>query len=262
VSLFASGDVATFRSQWLAPAFGQASIPVPPAWDDDFLLGQIKSAEVTAAQRLGCKLEPTYVFPDPPTEDEITALEDMPWIVEPGYDFDPDFFKGERWGRIDTRQRPIISVDEVKWAYPTTMNAVYIVPADWLRLDRKYGVIQMVPAGAFAAAPLSVWVLSVLGGGQIVPFMVRVKYVCGLSDTRNAWPNVISLIYKMAVLTLLQQQFIPEGGSVSGDGLSVSRSFKVADKQAEIDVLIDGPKGSNGGLRVAIHGIISTFAGS
>jgi hypothetical protein len=68
VSLFASGDVAAFRSQWLAPAFAQASIPVPPAWDDDFLLGQIRAAETTAAQRLGCKLEPTYVFPDDPTD--------------------------------------------------------------------------------------------------------------------------------------------------------------------------------------------------
>lgn len=257
MSLFSLGaDITEFRSR-LGPVI--ANLAPGQTWTDAQLLAFLKSSEAQISQRLGVKLEPTQVFTDDPTDAQITALADLDppiaaWIVEPGYDFDPAIFEGERWGRIDTRQLPIISVNSVAWAYPTPANLVYTVPPTWLRVDRKYGAIQMVPSGQFGTAPLSVWVLSVLGGGLNVPFMIRIDYVCGLKDARTDYPNLIDAIYKNATIMLINGLFLPSGGSISADGLSMSQSIKVQDWQDQVDYMLFGPKGSNGGLRQAILG--------
>lgn len=258
MSLFTLADIDDFRADRLVSL--AAGLAPDADWSDAYLLRKLVAAEADISHKLGVKLEPTVVFPDEPTEQEVTDLEGKPYIVEPGYDFDPEFFQGEKWGRIDTRQMPIISVEEVKWAYPSTMNTVYTVPADWLRIDKKYGVIQMVPAGAFSAAPLSVWVLSVLGGGRLVPFMVRIKYTCGLKDAKADWPDLIDVIYKAAALSIVDDLMLPQSGSISADGLSMSQSLDTEKYRDQMEARLFGPRGSNGGLKAAICGITSIFA--
>lgn len=265
MSLFATSDVAAFRAR-LAQPLSTIAPNYLTAVQDPELLRLLRVGEADVAHKLRVKLEPTYVFPDAPTEDQKLALPDktvgspvtdekIPWIVEPGYDFDPSIFEGERWGRIDLRHNPIITVDKVAWAYPTPANLVYTVPSDWLRIDPKYGVVQMVPSGQFATAPLSVWVLSVLGGGRNVPFMIRVSYTCGLADPFNDWPDVIDAIYKTATLKVIEDAYAPQSGSVSADGLSMSSSFDVQKYRENINAMLFGEKGSNNGLYSAIHGI-------
>lgn len=259
MSLFSSGDVATFKSQRLLRAAAQLMPGV--VLDDNYILDQLKVAERALSRRLNVFLEPTQVFSGrPPTPDEITALGAVPWVEEPGYDYDPDMFRSERWGRIDTRHRPIITVDSIVFSYPTPLTTVFTVPSDWIKLDKKYGVIQMIPAGNISAAPLGIWVMSVLGGGRNVPFMVKVSYRCGLTDAKAEWPDMVDVIYKMAALSIIEDQYLPQSGSISADGLSQSFGADMSKYQDVIDAKVDGPEGSNGGLRVAIHGIQVGFA--
>jgi hypothetical protein len=270
VSLFSQADVATFRSDRLAQPL--ATLAAGATISDAYLLSKLLAAEAEVSRKLRVKLEPTYVFSDEPTDAQKAALPlktvgsvqtgPIPYIVEPGYDFDPSIFEGESWGRIDTRQQPIISVDSVQWAYPAPTNTIYTVPPAWLRIDKKYGTIQMVPSGQFTTAPLSIWVLSVLGGGRNVPFMIRINYTCGLADPFGDWPDLIDVIYLVATLKVIEGLYVPQSGSVSGDGLSMSNSFDVQKYRENINAMLFGEKGSNNGLFSAIHGVQLGFGGS
>lgn len=253
MSLFTTADVAAFR----AGAFAQVSAAyfAGVTFTDDFLLGQIQAAEQDVALELKVFLEPTVVFPYVPTADEITALNDKPWKDEPGYDYDPEFFRSERWGYILSRQHPIISIEYIRFIYPAPTSQIYAIPNDWLRVDRKYGHIRMVPASSTFVAPLGAFLMQALSGGSSIPSMIQMKYTAGLEDAKTKWPLVIDVIMKMAVLKIMQGGFLPGSGSISADGLSQSMSVKMDDYQGMIDRMLFGPKGSNGGLWTAIHGV-------
>lgn len=259
MSLFDEKDVKAFRQDRLGLLVRNL---FPGAeFTDSFVLDKIKAAEAETSRKLAVKLEPTKVFPGEPTDEQVTALNGMPYIVEPGYDFDPELFANERWGRLDTRQRPIISVESIKFAYPAPGNTVFDVPQEWMRLDKKYGVIQLVPAVNFNAAPLGAFVMSVLGGGSTVPFMIRMEYTCGLADPLVAWPDLVDVILKTATLKIVQDPQLPQSASTNADGLSQSRGLEIEKLEDTIDRLLFGGKGSNGGLRTAIHGVQMDFLG-
>lgn len=259
MSLFSEADVAGFRAYRLA-AVQQAYFSNLTFQDAD-LLGQIQAAEAEVSRLLKVKLEPTQVFSYVPTADEITALGTMPWIDEPGYDYDPEFFQSERWGYIVTRQIPIISVQSISFIYPAPTATVYAIPNDWLRLDRKYGQIRMVPASSTFVAPLGAFLMQALSGGREIPSMIQVKYQCGLADAKADWPELIDLIMKRAVQKIMQGAFLASSGTISADGLSQSLSVKLQDYEDQFQAAIYGPKGSNGGLWTALHGIPMGVAG-
>jgi hypothetical protein len=180
----------------------------------------------------------------------------MPWMDEPGYDYDPEFFRNERWGYIVTRQRPIISVTAINLVYPAPTLTVYAIPNDWLRLDRKYGHIRMVPASSTFVAPLGAFLMQALSGGSLIPSMIQVKYIAGLNGTSDRlWPLVSDIILKRAVQKVMAGAMLPSSGSISADGLSQSLSIKLQDYEDQFQQAMFGPKGSNGGLWVAVHGI-------
>jgi len=253
MSLFSSADVAGFRTYRLAAV--QGTYFPSTTFSDADLLGQIQAAEAEIGRLLKVRLEPTYVFPYQPTSAEITALGTMPYIEEPGYDYDTEFFRGDRWGYILTRQRPIISVDQIRFVYPAPTTQVYAIPSDWLRLDKKYGQIRMVPASSQFVAPLGAFLMQALAGGSQIPSMIQVKYTCGLTDAKNQWPDLINVIMKRAVQQILMGAMPEASASISADGLSQSRSLKLQDYEDQFQTAMYGPKGSNGGLWTAIHGI-------
>ena len=230
-------------------------------FSDDFLLGKIIAAEADVARQLKAPLEPTTIFPYAPSEAEIAGLDGKPWMEEPGYDYDPEFFQANRFGYIITRQRPIVSVEFVRFAYPSPQNQVFAIPNDWLRIDKKYGHVRLVPAGTAFAAPLGAFLLQALGGGSTIPAMIQVKYVAGLTDARKSWPDLIDVILKKAVLGLLGDAFVPGSASVSADGLSRSVAVDLAKYEEIVAQKLFGPKGSNGGLWTAIHGVGGTVLG-
>ncbi len=92
--------------------------------------------------------------------------------------------------------------------------------------------------------------------------MIQVKYVAGLKDAKNDYPDLVDVILKQAALKVLEGNFLPSSGSISGDGLSQSISFDASKYRELIQETLMGPKGSNGGLWTAIHGIVSGVLGT
>ena len=233
------------------------------AMTDSYLYGKLLTAEAKAQRELRVFFAPTVMLPEEATQDEIDALElaGTRYALEPAYDYDPGFFHGESWGFIQTRQKPLISVQSIKLRYPMPTMSVFDVPNDWLRLDRKYGHIRMVPGAMQFSAPLAVFVMPALGGGRFVPNMIQVRYTAGLRNAAADYPDLVDVVMKMASVSIIEDAMMPASGSISADGLSQSLSTDVSKYQDVIDRLMNGPPGSNGGLRTAIHGITLGFIG-
>lgn len=229
---------------------------------DDYLWGKLLAAESSIAHTLRVPLVPTQFFPSDPTADDLASLPPgMPWAIDPPYDYGPAFFEGDSWGYIATRQKPVQSIQMMKFAYPDPAAMVFEIPQDWIRLDQHYGVIRLVPSTYAVAVPLSSFIMQAVAAGRTIPFMLNLKYVAGIANARAEYPELIDAIKKLAVLKSIEDGFLPQSGSISADGLSQSMSVDMDKYRDTIDYILNGPKGSNGGLMTAIHGIRSTVLG-
>lgn len=235
--------IVEFRTNRL-PLLAESGFPLS-ALTDDLLRSKIVAAETELERRLRCFLCPTTVIPQ-----GSTSPPDTRWIEEPGYDYGPELFDGNSWGMIMLRQRPIISIDSIVFAYPDLTSTLYTIPYSWIRIDKQTGLINLVPTQASMAMPLNTFLLSVLGGGRTVPLLLQIRYVCGLQNVAVEYPDVIDLIGKLAILSILQDAFMPASGSISADGLSQSMSFDFTKQQDAVLQRIET-------LRQAIHGIRS-----
>lgn len=230
---------------------------------DDFLWGKIVAAESEIKHTLRVPLVPTQFFAATPTSAEDLALTQpgVPTDIDAAYDYDPEFFQGDKWGFIVTRQKPVQSVQRIRFAYPSPANLFFDIPLDWIRLDQKYGHIRLVPATSAFSAPLSAFMMQALGGGRTIPFMMQVTYIAGIADAWKDYPELIDVIKKLAVLKAVEDGFLPQSGSISADGLSQSMSVDMEKYRDTIDHILNGPKGSNGGLMTAIHGVRNSVMG-
>jgi hypothetical protein len=260
MSIFCASDVKTVREDRLMVA--AASHPELARLSDASILRKLKIAEKEVARKLKVRLEPTVIFPYEPSEAEIAALDGKLWDEEPGYDYDAGFFWADSWGFLVLNERPTISVDWVRFGYPSPQNTFYDIPKAWLRLDKKAGQVRLVPVGQTFTAPLNAFMMQVMGGGRSVPYMLQVKYTAGLKDVKEEWPDLVDVIMKSAVLSLIKDAFKPQSGSISADGLSQSLSVDVGKYGETIEEALFGPKGSNGGFWTAIHGLPNTVGGA
>ena len=247
--------VASLRADRLAMA-AAGTLP-GVTLSDDFVYSKLLAAEKSIARRLRVYLEPTYIVPDDAPQAELDALDasGKAWAQEAAYDYSADFFIGDRWGYLIAQSKTLVSVDSLQFVYPSAVNQVFTVPPEWIRLDRRMGQIRLVPATQTFMAPLGAFLMQALSGGRVVPFMVQLRYTAGLKDAANQWPDLIDVIKKKAVLSLMEDAFLPQSGTISADGLSQSVSADVGKYHDMIDEAIDGGKGSNGGLMTAIHGV-------
>ena len=217
---------------------------------DAYIWGKVRAAEADAERRLRVFLEPVEVLPEGGDQGEADALTaaGTRWISEPAYDYSPDFFQGEKWGFVEVRHPPVVSVTSFIFAYPTPENTVWEVDPSWIRVDSKPGYIRLVPTQTPFYAPLSAYVLSAVGGGRLIPQMLRIRYRSGLVDAANQYPDLVDTVKKMAVLRIIDDQFVPSSGSISADGLSESMSFDPDHYKKQIDASLEA-------LRQAIHGV-------
>ena len=230
---------------------------------DDYIWSKLRSAESEMSHELRVPLVPTKFFPSDPTPQEIAALAGMPWGIDPGYDYDPGNFQyNDKWGFIRTRNKPLHSVSRVRFAYPGGPTAYYDLPLDWLRMDKKYGQIQFVPSSTAFAAPLNAFVMQAIGAGRTIPLAMQLTYVAGLDNAASVYPELIDAIYKKATVKVVEDLFLPQSGSISADGLSQSISADMDKYRDSVDHIINGGKGSNGGLMTAIHGVRLGVMGS
>jgi hypothetical protein len=230
---------------------------------DDYIWNSLLAAEDSIARQLRVYLQPTIIIPDDAPAAEVAALAggSAAWAQEAAYDYTSEFFQGDQWGLIVTKQRPIISVQSISFNYPNPQPALFSVPTEWIRLSKKYGQINLVPQAAGYNLPLPFFLLQAMTGGRTIPFMVQVRYTAGLTDAMNNWPDLINVIYKQAVLNIIGDVFLPQSGSISADGLSQSMSTDMGVYADWIDRMLNGGKGANGGLMAAIHGIRIGFTG-
>lgn len=222
---------------------------------DDYLWDKVRAAESEMAHTLRVPLVPTHFFAYQPTDAQIAELDGMAWAIDPAYDYSPDMFRGDQWGFIVSRQRPIIDIKSLRFAYPTPEKGFVDIPRDWIRYDAKAGHIRIVPSSPAVFMSMNAFIMTALTGGRSIPFMMQLEYTAGLVDVETQFPELLDAIKKMAVLKIVGDAFLPKSGSISGDGLSESISIDMSEYQDSIDHIINGPKDSNGGLMTKIHGI-------
>lgn len=238
------GDIASLRAGRLAAMCGSLKVGKV---SDDYLWEAMQDSEAAMERDLGIFLSPTEVFPvRGPTEAELAELQGRPFVVEAGYDTPPGFFSVQHWGSVQLRRSPVIKVISAKIVYPSQASPVFTIPNQWLLLDRN--VLQVVPGPTGNdAVPLGVFAAQAMSGGYSVPQMLQVRYQAGLTPEHPLYRNVRDLTLRGAVLRILKNSFIPQSSSISGDGLSQSRSMDV-DKfeenlMAEVHALADRLKG-------------------
>jgi hypothetical protein len=222
---------------------------------DDYIWGKVLAAESETAHTLRVRLQPTAFFPTTPTDAQITALNSMPWDIDPAYDYDPAMFQGENWSFIAVRNKPIISVTSLNYNYPSENNFQYNIPLEWLKMDLKYGQIRLVPTSNISLAMLGGFLIQLIGAGRVIPHIMNLTYVAGLTNAAATYPELVDVVLKTAVLKIIQDAFIPQSGSISADGLSQSMSIDMDKYSDMIDRMLNGPPGSNGGLMALIHGV-------
>lgn len=225
------------------------------AFSDDYLWSKVIAAESAISHDLRVKFCPTKFFPRTPTSDQIAALNGMPWAEDSAYDYDPEMYRSDRWGFMAIRNAPVISVEELRYAYPSDSDLNYVIPLDWIKLDKKYGQLRLVPTSNGSMALLNGYVLQLLGSARTIPHMLNLTYVAGLENAARDYPELLDAVKKLAVLKVIEDGFIPQSGSISADGLSQSMSADMGKYHDSIDLILNGPKGSNGGLMSAIHGV-------
>lgn len=219
---------------------------------DDYILEKLVAAEADIQRQLRIYLTPRQMVPygtDPDVVASLTAANGgLPVVYEPGYDYSPRLFEGNDFGLIELRQKPATSVQSITFVYPVPQVQIFVIPLQWVRLDPKKGWISLVPVQTSLALPLNSFILSALGGGQLIPLMLQVTYVAGLQNAAVDYPDILDLIKKATVLSIIDDRYIPTSGSVSGDGLSQSISMAMDKYTETIDKKIGVLKRSIDGI--------------
>ena len=223
---------------------------------DPYLWLKLTAAETEMERQLRTLFSPREILPSGPTFDaESAALvaTGATVVEEPGYDYEPALFLGNTWGDIELRHRPVIAVHSIIFAYPSTGDNFYQVPNDWIRLDKKYGRISLVPStNTSVVLPLNAYLLSAIGAGTTVPFMIAIRYSAGNPNLRVLRPDIVDTIFRMAVMSIIDDNFIPSSGSESIDGLSQSNSFDPSKYQAALDAKIAKIQSELNGIRMLV----------
>ncbi|WOL24218.1 tail fiber protein [Yersinia phage fHe-Yen8-01] len=223
---------------------------------DDYIWSKLIAAEAEISRRLRVFLTPTRIFQHEPEQHEIDALGNMPWTVDTPQDYEPTMFDRDKWGYFITRHHPIVSVERLRFIMPSAGGQYFDIPAEWMKIDRKYGHVEILPVTNATLITTSVLGFTALTWQSRIPQMVHLEYVSGLVDAETKYPDLLDAVKKMAVTKIITDTFLPQSGSISADGLSESMSVDISKYNDLIDRIIDGPeKSGNGGLQAAIHGI-------
>lgn len=241
-------SISEFKRESLA--FLDKSFPVDNL-TDDYIWDSLVSAESEASRQLRVFFEPTTVIPEEAPAEEVNRLiaSGTKFVQEASYDYEPNAWSGDGWGYMILRKTPVISLESVIFSYPKPNSQILNVNPDWVRLDNKYGHVRFVPSGPMMAyGPVSFFLMSAIASGRHIPGMIAVRYVAGLKNAAQDYPDLVTVVKRMAILRVLKNAFLPQSSSISADGLSQSTSVDVSKWQEGIDHSLEA-------LRQSIHGI-------
>ncbi len=240
------------------------------ALTDTMLWDKMMAAEAEAEHKLRVFFSPTEVIPDNAPQSEIDAFEaaGTRYSLISAFDYEPKLFKTDAWGYIRLPFKPIQAVHSIIINFPSPFLMNYTVPNDWIRIDRRFGDLRLVPTSTAAVTPVGAYAVA-MWGGDTYPQAVGIRYRCGLvnangqavSSFAQHWNDLVDVVKRMAILKILRTAMLPSSTSISADGLSQSRSFNFDGWQAGIDDALMGPHGANGGLYSLIHGVSGTVMG-
>lgn len=214
---------------------------------DDYLWSQVVAAEASVQRELHVFLRPTVLFPNDPTQAEIDALGGAAWDIDPGYDYTEDMLQPGGWTFLPLRQRPVITIESIKFAHPS-MGTVFSIPAQWIKVDKKYGHVRFIPTNSAFIPSIGGLMVGALGMNS-APQFIEVRYTAGLKNAASDYPDLIDLVLRMALLRMVHNALLPASTSISADGLSQSISAPDLDKMQDgIDRLLET-------LRQRIHGV-------
>ena len=222
---------------------------------DEYLLAKLLAAEAYVERALRTFLTPVEILPSGATQEERDAFDaaGVRWIEEPGYDHERGTQTTDAWAAMSLRHRPVIAVHGIIFAFPNVTDHLLTIPNNWIRLDKKYGRLQLVPvqsAGYFGAA--SGLILTSMSTGMTLPGALQIRYRAGLQNVSRDYPDLLNLIQKLAILDALDDQFIGSGGSTSVDGLSQSFTFSGDSHRDAIDKKLEVLRQSLLGIRLAV----------
>ena len=240
-------DVYGFRANELAIAssgYDQLS-----NLSDDVVWDNLVGAEQDLQRRLGIPLQPSYIFDHPPTQDEIAALNGMPYQFEDGATMPENFFSVTKFGCFRTRVFPIIEIKSIKLIYPNQLGFSFTVPDNWIRIDNKYGIIHIFPSATSVTMPVSMFMMQAVTCGMEVPCMIRTEYIAGIDATDGNYQDIVNLAKRMATLRILKASYLSSGDSLSVDGLSQTSTGDLAIMQTNVDKEVDN-------LRERLRGIL------
>lgn len=242
--LFARDEfLAHFRSDRM----GSVQKYLPANLSDDYLWTKLKAAEAAARRALHVFFVPTVLFPNEPTQAEIDALAGAPWAVDPGYDMDQDLTQPGGWTFVVLRQRPVISLESIKFSYPG-MGTVFTVPSNWTKVDKKYGHVRFIPTSNAFTTPMGGMMVGAMGM-QSAPQFIEIRYTAGLKDAATDYPDLLDVVQRMVLAALMHDATLPSSTSISADGLSQSSS------PPDLEKFKDGIEQALEDLRQRIHGV-------
>ena len=215
---------------------------------DDYIWGKLIAAEFDAQRQLNVFFAPTVLFPNDPTQAELDALAGAAWAIDPGYDYDQDMIQPGGWSFVPLRQKPVVSVSSIKFSYPS-MGTVFTVPSQWIKVDKRAGHVRFIPTSNAFTTPMGGMMIGAMGM-QSAPQFVEIRYTAGLQNVTQTYPDLVDLVYRMAMLRMMSDAMPDASGSISADGLSQSKTPPDIDKlQTAIDKQLDT-------LRQRIHGVM------
>lgn len=163
-----------------------------------------------------------------------------PEIEEPGYDYDRDWYLGDKWGAMRLRHRPVVpdrstasGITQFYFAFPSAETKLFNVPQQWIKPDFQFGQLNIIPTNAAIYASFNAFFLSIASGGAYgLPKVIFVDYLAGYDPARFRMDHADLLEgIKLRTLLLLGGIIgnIPFAGvqssAISLDGLSHSRGF-------------------------------------
>lgn len=234
--------VRSLRDGLLAPL---AAIPQLASFPDTSIHAHIIAAEAEVERLLGTRFGVTRFLPYRDAAEPPAPIDEL-HEYEPLYDW-PGRIPGDGFPRLKPRVRPIVEVVSLSLSLPGAIISEFVVPLNWLRVDRLRHELLVAPSGGQAAYALA------YGQGMMnwrLPSTCRIEYRAGLDEAGlEQWPQIQRLVELKAVLKILPTASMwlnPTAlASVSADGLSQSRNSgyvwkDMADQfQAEADALRD-----------------------